>query len=660
MVDTAQGLTLVGSSGIRVTIRRGEVYRLTVSASVSKRLNENLTVWRFAAGLLGTRTETRGGEVFHLVSPTHLVLEAATDRLPSERMAWDALTSTFRMDKELHQVVVRIAATANADSREAFRHVHRAEIDRQAWRWQGRPPAPHPDLAADDRNCDDEAMRRWIASEFGDRRDGESLTQEMGTLSGGTSPDASGRRTFEFREVLSDGQKMHDLRGHHLRHAVRVYSRYEGLMPEPVSVTATEFIDDSAPGMTRTVESPWRSVFVPSRAKSPLPVPRVKLVLPLTDAYGDSDRNPGLLVVFNEAWHEIGGLGEGLSVDVGLARNPWENPLTTTNATYYVEFGPDPIVRRYDAGTVFAQPIAADQRVPVEIPVAAPACRGDARVREMIAGPVGHYFDPDNRSALFVGTSFILPAPRMIDASDSRFKDVGWHFAHLRFRRVVRRRLPRTETAAAAYVRGPDWPLSSIQSDPTDPMWVQYVPDFSLFASEASSPLKVDDLRPVVNPAARALQLVSRMNEQAQRLDPTASDPASFELFAVLTRRVLDLTGRADQEAYLAVFERGTDGRTWTTDAPLDTMNLTPDVPYRVRVIEIQRSNLTRPAGDACQAPPVRGTPSRLWELLFPQGAVSQSGRDVPCDTHARIVRMSAPMDSMVNASDGCPTLQEV
>ena len=68
---------------------------------------------------------------------------------------------------------------------------------------------------------------------------------------------------------------------------------------------------------------------------------------------------------------------------------------------------------------------------------------------------------------------------------------------------------------------------------------------------------------------------------------------------------------------------------------------------YRVRLVEVQRGNRTRATGACATAAAIRGKPSKLWDQLFPASTVSQSGQAVPCDTPARIVRMSPAMDSV-------------
>ena len=293
-------------------------------------------------------------------------------------------------------------------------------------------------------------------------------------------------------------------------------------------------------------------------------------------------------MVLNGNPYECAGIGEGLGVDVGLVRSPWQDSDAGVGRASALlrRVRPDPIVKAYKPQSYLAMPIDVNTPAPVIVPSDDPACPTDPELTApqtidptAVVGPVGHYFDPDNRTALFVGTSFILPTPQVLKATadtDDPVDALGWHFAHLRFRRVVKRRTPRTEDAAARYVRGKGTgPLTTLESAQTDPVWVQYLPDFSLFPVDGENWRRVDHVQPFLDLKKQTLTLMDRVTQLPTLMRPMASDgDAMFELYAVLTKRVFDLTGRQDQEVYLAVFEQSPDRKTWTTDISLTELGL--------------------------------------------------------------------------------------
>src|SRR5262249_44719018 len=162
---------------------------------------------------------------------------------------------------------------------------------------------------------------------------------------------------------------------------------------------------------------------------------------------------PGLLAVFDEPWHESGGLAETIEARVALTSDPSKDPAQTND--HYFEFGPDPIVsvkinnqlsRAWDTSTPNGDSI-------VSVPW------------NGMTGPVGHSFDATNQAALFTATSFIIPMPQ-IAGEGATPTDRRWYFAKLQFRRALINSVTAAPGAALKYeikdaVRGPY----------SDPVW---------------------------------------------------------------------------------------------------------------------------------------------------------------------------------------------
>lgn len=330
------------------------------------------------------------------------------------------------------------------------------------------------------------------------------------------------------------------------------------------------------------VSTTWTSHFVPCRVRKQPPPPSVKLILPLTESFGSSGKSntAGLILVLREPWHEVGGIGEGIEAEVVAYPD-----------NKYSEFGADPIIS--GAAEAPNQSIIFDK----------------------IRGPIGHTFDRTLDAALFTSTSFIIPAPQV----NGTQRDFSWNFCKLRFRRVIK--------------VNPDFQL---RSNFTEPLWVQYLPEFFLADMGAT---KFANLRLSLN--QNNLLVVDGTSGaiatlQGQKVDPSAK--AVFELYLVLTRRVFDATGRHDQEEYLGVYFR--QGDVWaraTSSTPRP--DLQPSDPLLARIIEVQRR-----VSDG----KVFTTEDAVWDALFDRsGKILDSQR-------ARIVRISEPIPSPAAVTSPC------
>jgi hypothetical protein len=541
---------------------------------------------------------------------------------------------------------------------EGFKFLHRAELLRQVWRWQGRETPLHPCLRATSSckqngvctNLDGCAeMDEWEAWEFGNRFETDHLIQDMTTQ----PPTKLGGRKFFYKEVLETGSADTDeLRALHYRFAIKVYSRYAGIMPANVpsekfpNVTPSLMSKARIPLSANEVkETNWRRLFIPCRRKKELPVPKVKLILPLTESFGDEIGNTaGLLLVLNEPWYQEAGLGEGIAAEVQMTAAPENNPNGQGDKdTLYFELGTDPVVELAERGYRQSKDPANE-------------FFDEVCLNQKIRGPVGHTFDRTNESPLFVATSFIIPAPAIFStrkggSKEQIFPDFSWSFCRLRLRRTVtlsKDGAARTDcrlTTPAAQVTNCDQPSASSQiTGPfTDPYWVQYLPEFSHFAP---ADMKLSDARLRLekpSPGSVQVSIVDRGGQKILLL-PDKNLNHIFELYLVLTRRVFDVAGRPDQEVYLEVFHQIADNL-WETNGALP---LSSDAGLRARIIEVQRRPSQPPA------PPLQpfasGEP--LWLALFgPRAGVEDK---TPDKDLARIVRISQPIESLSAGPNDC------
>jgi hypothetical protein len=620
------------------------------------------------------------GDSVYLVSPFRLLVEVATEELLPRTDLFDAFTCGFDPAK----CVLTVAA--NSQNKLNLRHIYRMETWRQVWRWQGRPTEPHPLLdgagsatavvtavstntvtcsglvgfasftpvgrqlsvvnrpsgsapsegfnitafnsATGALTLDHDptgivlvndslvirglTLAQWEAVEFGEIEENDHIVFPM------PPPGDSAFKNFAYVEQLGGPQTQGDRRGLHFRFAVLAYSRYEGWLPP-----AQAYIQ-AASGAT-DISTIWKPVFVPPRPRMPLAAPKVRIILPLTEGYeGSFAGSPGLLAVLDEAWYDLGGIGEKLIAQVQLTADPslapGEIPPGGKLPVFYYETGPDPLFTA--AGVKALSPQKQSEAGPQLDPASVEYEATAEFPPEKIRGPVGHSLKPGSVSPLFTGSSFIIPAPRIRTASGPK-TDLRGYFCKLRLQRVVRL----------------DPSGSQVASDFTEAYWVQFLPEFSVYDGfDSLARLRLH------MPAGNQAELVNKDNIP-QTIQPLAASANATFLYLVLTRRVFDVTGRPDQEVFVAILKQ--DGARWTSgDAALDpkTLERVADS-LRARVIEVQV-----PTGAPVPPPPAKAR--EFWDYLFPE-IVLRDPVNRP-EATARIVRISRAIDSIAAAAGAC------
>ncbi|MDP9122251.1 MAG: hypothetical protein M3O15_12950, partial [Acidobacteriota bacterium] len=601
---------------VKVKCRVDEDGTLTVSLNEEAALSASGGLYRLsfyavlaeeAASLFRWEEAVRTEGPARLTSPLHLFVESASVLPRTEPLRdplWRALTpswegagaGTLRVRLDLHDPALA----------QLKRHAYRAELMHQVWSWRGRPPAPHPAFAgppapAVDPRAELRELLAFEMAEFGERSDDEHRRLPMRRLGCGDADrlDAA----FLYLEDLAVQGPRGETRALHHRFAVRLWSRYEGLLPE-----AGSYLDslDSASG-TR-----WRRLFVPCRPMGGVPVPKIKLVLPLTqEAPEDCGRGPGLLVVTDGPWYEVGGLAEELGVEVVTVTAP------DTSGDAYYQVGTDPILT--DTSALATLSPSPTSQIPggASVPAAGEpgSTAGALPAGEFtvdfppLVGAIGHTRDRSATTPNFLASSFLVPPPELRRCKDGEQvpaeADLAWWFLKLRFyRRLL----------------GPE---GESESERSAPFWVQLLPPVERIEKDWFETGSGGRQPAVWLDEQRTLHLTGRLK---------AARP-TFHLFAVMTRQVSDFAGRPDQEAYVGVWWPKDD--TWLTDdatreeiARPEGSTQAPDL--YVRWIEVQSPKTPKiDCGD------------ELWSALFDATPASLPEGQSPDSTRARIVRIS-------------------
>ncbi|MBL8189605.1 MAG: hypothetical protein JNK38_16460 [Acidobacteria bacterium] len=466
---------------------------------------------------------------FYLFSPLRLILEGVSNELPPAQELWRAIRPVATGSRLAVHFDRGVSTPTNK-----FDYVAKVDLRRQLWRWQGRPLAEFPALSTakqleinklpDDDTSGSTATHAflWDAEGFGDRGDDDYMLTSTAIGLTDSSP------------VLFEDDRSQDRRALYYRFAVRAHSRYQGLLTN----NFPEFVDSSRhalPSVPESSTSPvdrWKRHLLDCRWQDEVPKPQVKFVVPLTESASAGSatnaRMPGLLVVLNETWYEVGGLAEKLVAELQQVSNPFENKEIP-------QFGPDPILT---GDSWSGDPVKLD-----------------------VSQPIGHTFDTDTEAPLFVASSCVLSLPDLPKSVEDK-----WCFAKIAFKRSL-------------IINGAE---TAVESKPTDPYWVQLLPDFSQFNDN----FDYDKLKlRRESSGSNAIVILSGETPMALPADPPLTGFNQFTRWLLLTQVIRDMRGRRDQERYVGLYRLGTNG----VCSPLDPQTkLASDWKLRGRIVEVQ------------------------------------------------------------------------
>jgi hypothetical protein len=653
-------LPTMAHSELLIRVPEGEIWEARLSSLVeTKFFYDGATdamqePGRFPARVReGLPTVVDGSKSYIAVAPYRWVLEGATARMPRADDLWRALAC--RQVGSWVRATLEPAAAATWD---AFVYIGKVEIKRQLWRWEGRPIAvtvPPSGLTQEidvafpygrtPANIDTwenggrETALLWDAIGFANREDDDFVRSHR------FAELAPAATTLYERDITGDR------RAQYYRFAVVAASRYAGLIPRNATgalATARDGIQALHPDWDANVDPntpveslrspwPWRRLFVPCRREpgEQLPEPKVKFVVPLTTR-DDKGQLPGLLVVLDEPWFDIGGLPEGLLCEVARvpAREKGSAGGSDADPFAYVYpglplCGPDPMLHTGHWLDYSSAPPPGSE------------IGETLRLKFDVRGPIGYTFDREASAPRFVATSFFLE-PGLYDRSGNPDPStLPWAFAALQFRRVIR-----------AEGRG----LSDdLVSEPTAPYWHQLLPDASRFQVKlvdgAGRPIMVErsakDIIAAVDETTGRLRFL--VDHDGRRIDGVPQPApqggwAQHRLFALITRRIYNMWGERKDESYIGVVPL--DGGAAIKDIASSLTGfgggrpLAGEQSLRLRLLEIQYNH--KDASNECLARALNGDkPELLWDALFPP---EQNLKPLGIDAMARILRVSCPL----------------
>src|ERR1017187_4437547 len=173
------------------------------------------------------------------------VIEVASPALPAAADIWGSL---ILPSDNTGASSFSVALKPNlSDPESPWANVRTVELLRQIWRWSGRPFSsfgnyPQNQLDPQPGGKETDAML-WEAEAFGDRDDSDhiSISQQVNFASPaqGTEPPVL------YTEDLSS-----DLRTHYYRFALRVTSRYSGILPAPQQTSQVPLVTSEGKGFT--------------------------------------------------------------------------------------------------------------------------------------------------------------------------------------------------------------------------------------------------------------------------------------------------------------------------------------------------------------------------------------------------------------------------
>lgn len=369
---------------VTLQLRPGEFGTLTIGAACG--VAEFGADGRFDADRFADLDTARddAGREYRVFAPRAVQLEVASGHLVDGAALYEALSTRVGTDGSVALRLTRPAFVPGDadDARLRWDHLGSVTARWQAWRPSGKPVADFPDprqpldtLPVPVRGQQHRDPRQhavlWDAEGFAEREEsaGRVLERKRILLTATESELA-----LLPPQAASPGAR-------YVRFGAEASSRYAELYRSALQKDVLPVVvarRSQVPNDGLVAETLWRRALRPGRWQQPVPVPLVKLVVPLTDAFDGDGHAADLLVLLNEEWHLVGGLAETLEASVDVVDRDYGKNVRLTRP----EYGPDPIV----SGA------AADRTLP-HLPV---------------TGPLGLTFDPDTSEALFVATAYVV------------------------------------------------------------------------------------------------------------------------------------------------------------------------------------------------------------------------------------------------------------
>jgi Galactose oxidase, central domain len=558
-----------GKGGFNVSLPEFSIARLTISSLVAdgdytKRFEQEIfapnSVTRPASGSAPAKNYQVLGSNFCVV------LECPTNASTSLKSLLDNLSVNLVSPRN---VAVTLTNLSN------FRSVGVFEIKRQDWRWLGRPL---PDLASFANPLD------WETRAFVDRLNNPDFVSSFKRF----SPVSNQANPPVFLQTLSSIDLSKDGRCQYIRFSIEGHNRYEDM---PFFEAAA--VNDNEP------TSQWKSICVPRDPDPPIPPkPAIRLVLPLMQRTRSVDGTPqaDLLVIADESWYRIGGLGETLTAQVQPVLGTENTTILGPPYQYTVRgrFNGDAGVVYLDSGVAFQltdSPTAAGQySVKGKVYTFSVADAGEnVAISYLEPDPTGkqlYEFGPDQ---LVTGAPAATANPPQItlepmgatleDASVSapNFTNtyfsasvgqadlVSWNQFKVQFRRELQ-----------SFGDNDQDPVVSAW---TDPVWVETLPDSATFKNATGTRIICSEIAWKWSPLAGQLSTISLFDGSGKPLTILPTAP-SFQLWYVVTETITDAFGD-EADIYLPP----TGG---TPSAP--QFQPVDGQDYKLRIVEVQAS----------------------------------------------------------------------
>jgi hypothetical protein len=616
-------LLTVDASGVTINIPKGEVWKLEVAPAIDPneeyRFDESAIGGQFSGG---SKNYANGSATESLVpssTPLQMLIEhAQTCQLTPEDL-WRSL-QVAPPSTDSTALTVSVTPVSQPSSTVAWHLVRGIELQRQVWRWTGRPPVPlNPPptsstsingignpltLALDSGKtatlwqpvpamC---AALNWETAEFAERAGDATATKASVIFSTPIAADGT------LSQAISRQDLSNDLRAQYYRFSAYLYSRYDGL-DDFKPFDQGDFIGSQITFGKATTQgnevdgyTPWVRGFVPCRILPPpssataappstLPKPKILLCIPLTAPVQSTSPHPAaneqsaftsLLVIADEPWYQVAGLAEQMEAAIDdVSISPGIYPRDTQGRSA-LQIAPDP--------TIYTS--AFTQTVP-DVP--------------WLGRPVGTTFDEASSTPLLANTALQFLTPLIPGLGP-----LDWYMLKVKFRRSAKNSMslnidPKIDDAHPQLV-----------SAYTESTWVEFVPSSDHFATTDNQSVSIDDLTFTFDAAHNnALNFINSpadgptgpVSLRSGPLD-TAAKLANLELWAILMQSITD-AGGLPGEIYL-------DHYRISSTVPQIVQN--PSAVTHLYLVEVQRSQA------APTDPPVPPTGTWLNEL-FPNSS---------------------------------------